>query len=92
MEKALIRNSEGKEVPSDKSGSVAWKIKLSIEDLTNLRLIAEEMGKNRLIPKPTVTALVHKAIHSYIAAWNESISAPSGSNGTRLGGLSHLPV
>ena len=85
MGKVLTRNSEGNELHSDKSVGVAWKIKLTNEDLTNLRQIAEEMGQHRLIPKPTVTALLHKAIHSYIATWKESLPGPSGSNGIRLG-------
>ena len=92
MEKALSRNSEGNGLQSYKSAGVAWKIKLSNEDLTGLRQIAEEMGKNRLIPKPTITALLHKAIHSYIAAWEESLPAPSGSNGMRIANLPGLHV
>ena len=90
MEKAWNPNSEGDEFQSDKNASVAWKIKISNEDLNCLRHIAEEMGKDRLIPKPTVTALLHKAIHTYIEAWGENLPANSGSRARRLRTVSAL--
>ena len=54
---------------SDKSGTTAWKIRIENEDLHLLKQIAEKIAEpdRGLIPKPTVTALIQKAIKNYIA-------------------------
>ena len=51
-----------------KAGATAWKIKIENEDLYLLKWIAERLGEQDggLAPKPTVTALLHKAIKNYI--------------------------
>ena len=75
LKKSAVKAETLIEAVSSQPASVSWNIKVSSEELAQLRQIAEEIGKNQLMPKPSVTALLHKAIQSYIAAWENRPSA-----------------
>lgn len=44
----------------------AWKVKLPAVDLEALRRIAERIGQDKLIPQPSIHALIRKAVRNYI--------------------------
>lgn len=68
----------------NKTGATAWKIRIENEDLYLLKQIADKIAEQDrgLIPKPTITAMIHKAIKNYIA--EASRRYRNGSGETRL--------
>ena len=53
---------------SVKTGTTAWKIRIDNEDLQLLKQVAEKIaGQNGgMIPKPSITAMIQKAVKKYI--------------------------
>lgn len=52
-----------------KTGTTAWKIRIENQDLELLKRVAERMAAQDggMIPKPSITAMIQKAIKNYIA-------------------------
>ena len=53
-----------------KTGTTAWKIRIENEDLHLLKRVAEKIAAQdggMMIPKPSITALIQKAVKHYIA-------------------------
>lgn len=55
-----------------KTDTISWKVRIAATDFAALETIAEQIEKHEmLLPKPTVTALVQKAIKNYIQVASE---------------------
>ncbi len=52
-----------------KTGTTAWKIRIENEDLQLLKRVAEKIAEQDggMIPKPSITALIQKAVKHYIS-------------------------
>jgi hypothetical protein len=66
-----------------KTGTTAWKIRIENEDLHLLKRVAEKIAAHDggMIPKPSITALIQKAVKHYIAEALQRYRG--GSNGAR---------
>ena len=58
-----------REIDDQKLGSTAWKIRIANEDIQLLKCVSQAMAaKERgLVPEPSITAMIQKAIKHYIS-------------------------